>query len=338
MVPLLSVVLPVYNGLPYLKEAVDSILQQTLSDFELLIIDDGSTDGSSALLSDYSDPRVRVIRTSNQGIVPALNLGVREARSPIVARMDADDVALPTRLHKQFHLWHATTDCVALSCNFQTIDDNNNLVDSVKLPISDAAIRFVSLFRCPLLHPGAMFSKEAFLKVGGYRPKFKSAQDYDLWVRLLNEGRFTNHPEALMLYRVHSKSISLNNRQLQLSLAAGVAASYAPCLDSRIKPDTWERMYLFHATGEHLPYEFLAEGNHAFEFACQRLTDDDRELNTWISSYRERMRWRCQARAKSELPKFLKSGKWLLSGLRFDIPKSKVLTSLFSPRNYNSEG
>jgi glycosyltransferase involved in cell wall biosynthesis len=216
--PLISVVLPVYNGGRYLAEAIDSILAQTFSDFELIIIDDGSTDGSLSIIQKYAqkDTRIRVIARENRGLATTLNESIDIARGEWIARMDADDIALPHRFDRQLAWLKETGADISGSWvkNFGSLDQR-----VVKLRQTDEAIKMEMLFACPLAHPAVMMST-ALVKKLRYDKAWEKAEDYDLWERAAVAGcKMTNVPEVLLKYRIHQAQVSTSAsvRQKQLS-------------------------------------------------------------------------------------------------------------------------
>lgn len=217
--PLVSVVLPVYNGEKYLAEAIDSVLAQTFGDFELIMIDDGSTDGSQQILREYErgDPRVRVIVRENRGLATTLNDSIDIARGSWIARMDQDDIALPHRFERQLEWLEKTGADIAGSWvrRFGTSDKR-----VVRLSQTDEAIKMEMLFCSPFAHPAVMM-RAASVKLLRYDKAYEKAEDYDLWERAAEVGwKMTNVPEVLLLYRLHGAQISTitSMRQQQLTL------------------------------------------------------------------------------------------------------------------------
>lgn len=202
-----TVLLPVHNGGVLLRRAVDSILMQTHSDFELLLIDDGSDDGTSLYADSLTDPRVRVLHQPNRGLVETLNRGLREARHEFVARMDADDEAMPDRLAVQVrHLLRHPSIAAAGSC-FVTIDSAGNILDDVHVAADSGYLHRSMYFRNSFAHGSMMFRRQRVLGVGGYRD-VGPCEDYDLWVRLMLVSRLGNVPDVLYRYRVSPSQIS----------------------------------------------------------------------------------------------------------------------------------
>ena len=222
----LDVVLPVRNGLPYIQEAVLSLLNQRFSDFSLLIIDDGSTDGTADELSELarSDARITLASATGSGLVEALNQGLAWSTSPFLARMDADDVSLPTRFEAQLAYFdqHPEVDVVG-SC-VQMIDAHGRLLpDPPAYPTSPENVRR-QLFanRNPIAHPTVMMRSQKIKDLGGYRSPMKSAEDFDLWLRVAECGELANLPDRLLQYRVHDHQVSEADR-LEQSFASELA-------------------------------------------------------------------------------------------------------------------
>ena len=210
--PAISVVLPVYNAEAYVSEAVESILAQTFTDFELIIINDGSTDGSRAILRELAtrDTRIVLIERPNGGLVSALNDSLEMARAELIARMDADDVAMPERFALQHARMIEEPELAVLGGFFNIIDRDGAIIRLYdNLPLTPAAaMRFVK-HGCPVHHPAVMMRRDAVLKAGGYRKAFCHAEDYDLWLRMSDLGHaIANLPQPLLNYREHGANVS----------------------------------------------------------------------------------------------------------------------------------
>lgn len=199
--PEVTVLMSVHNGEDHLKKALDSILAQTLRDFELLVIDDGSTDGTPAILAACGDPRIKVVRQENRGLAAALNRGLDLARGRYVARMDADDVCLPERLERQVAFMEAHPE-VAISGGWVRAQGGGR-DQAWRCPTHAAEVRCRLLFHSVLAHPSVMIRKEAVLREGLYYDEaFRYAQDYDLWQRASRRLGVANLGEVLLDYRV----------------------------------------------------------------------------------------------------------------------------------------
>jgi len=226
--PRVSVLMPAYNARRYLGEAIDSILAQTFRDFELVVVDDGSTDETLAILNRYAaqDPRVRVVSRPNTGISGALNDGLKLCRAPLVARMDADDVAEPQRLQRQVAYMDAHADCVLLGSNVLLIDPAGLPIGvDQNQPAHDQIEQQLLRGRGgAVYHPSAMMRRDAVDRVGRYRAQFNDSEDLDLFLRLAEVGRVANLPEPLLRYRRHLNSVTQNRYQNQWRLKRQIVA------------------------------------------------------------------------------------------------------------------
>jgi hypothetical protein len=219
----------VYNGEKFLREAVDSILNQTLEDFEFIIINDGSTDASEDILDSYrrADPRLQVYSQPNRGLVESLNRGCALARGKYIARMDADDVSIPDRLAMQVEFLeeHAETSVVGGAVEIVDAAGTHKGVDSN--PLDDAAIKSKLLSgSSPYYHGTVLMRAEVLAEFGGYRKVVVSAEDYDLWSRMADHYKLANLPATVLKYRRHPQQISVSRcRQQALSWLAARAAA-----------------------------------------------------------------------------------------------------------------
>jgi glycosyltransferase involved in cell wall biosynthesis len=218
----ISVILPVYNAELYIDEAVNSILSQTFTDFELIIIDDGSTDGSSDLLSKLAalDGRIKLVSRENRGLIATLNEAISLANSDYIARMDADDIALPTRLAKQFEFLQANPKVAVLGTCYRYIDVQGNVGAKRNTFISHADITASFYFCNPIAHPSVMVNYRLLGSDYCYLEQYKTIEDLELWSRLSSKYQLANLAEVLLHYRVLNSSISGGNLQQQINSAA----------------------------------------------------------------------------------------------------------------------
>jgi len=207
--PRVSVLLAVHDGAPWVKDAVASVLAQTLADLELVVVDDGSVDATPALLAGVTDRRLRVERQPRAGLTPALNLALGLARAPIVARLDADDVALPERLARQVAFLDAHPEIGVLGSAAREVNGDGREVRVVRPPEDDAALRRALIRRNPMVHSTVTMRRRAVEGVGGYDARFAVAQDYDLWMRLAAVTRLANLPDALVVRRLLPGRVSV---------------------------------------------------------------------------------------------------------------------------------
>ena len=209
----ISVVMSVHNGERFLREAVASILNQTYTDFEFIIFDDCSSDGSAAILQSFADPRIRIYTNEkNIGLTNSLNKCLALAQGKYIARMDADDISLPTRFAKQVRFLNEHPAIALVGTWMECIDAEGRSLSRVDTPIEPNLIKDEMLKMNCIAHPSVMFRKDVVLAVGGYRTTLgRYAQDYDLWLRLLEQYQISNLPEHLLLYRMHPRQITYEN-------------------------------------------------------------------------------------------------------------------------------
>lgn len=210
--PLVSVVLPIYNGEKFLHEAVESILGQTLSDFEFIVVDDGSKDGSRAILEEYSHRDKRMIFSAlpkNQGVAIASNHGLKMARGKYIARMDADDISLPERFEKQAAFLETHSEIDIIGSATLLVDDRAHKIGLQSVPLEDLAIRWKGCFSSPLIPPTIMFRRSVIVEHDlNYRGPMEQAEDIDFLLRFLEFAKGANLAEPLYVYRVHTASIT----------------------------------------------------------------------------------------------------------------------------------
>ncbi len=229
MSPAVSVVMPVHNGERFLGEAIESVLAQTLSDFELVVVDDGSTDASAAILADYAraDERLVAGRTDHVGQADARNAAVGMARAELIAFLDADDVAYPDRLerHRAYFSGHETVALVGGALTF--IDETGRaFAEDVRYPVTDAEVREAFSHTTPVLNSAATIRRSVFDELGGYRRLFADSEDLDLWLRVAERHEIVNLPETVVRYRIHRGQASALRleQQSMTALAARLSA------------------------------------------------------------------------------------------------------------------
>jgi len=225
----ISVIMSVHNEEPHLRDAVGSILNQTFTDFEFIIIDDGSTDKSWQIIQEYAgtDDRIVPLTQKNIGLTSSLNKGIEIARGKYIARQDADDKSAPDRLKKQIEWFDKHSNGVLCGTQGYMINSDNKLLGKIKsLPIEYNSIRKKLKFQNVFLHTSVMMLKEAVEKVSGYDDFFRYAQDYDLWCRLANKGEMANLAELLVYQRLHDDSITNSQRGAQALYSIVAAARY----------------------------------------------------------------------------------------------------------------
>jgi len=224
--PRISVIMPVFDGEAYLAEAVESVLGQSLSDLELIVVDDGSQDGSRAILERFAeeDPRLHlIVNETNLGAMAASNLAWQAARAPYVARLDADDVALPDRLSRQVAFLDAHPRVAAVGGAIIRIDSAGRRGATIRFPTGSRGIRRTLRRHNCLAHSAVAMRRSALLEIGGYR--LEVAEDFDIWLRLSERWELANLPEPVGLYREHPAQVTFVKLEGQTTAALAVRAA-----------------------------------------------------------------------------------------------------------------
>lgn len=241
--PVISVLMSVYNGERYVAEAIQSILGQTETRFEFLMVNDGSSDASASIMDRYAaqDNRIRVIHQSNRGLVASLNLLLDEAQAPLVARMDADDVSRPERFARQLAYMTANPSIAVLGTNTDELD-----ADGTFFPCSDyhpalsADIRERLMVASTMCHPSVMMRRDMIRALGGYRAAFRHCEDYDLWLRVIEQHDMENMPDRLLLYRRSPDQVS--EKHILVQAIGAACARFAAHQRIAGLPDPFEGM------------------------------------------------------------------------------------------------
>lgn len=211
MIPQVAVIMSVFNGAPYLEEAVRSIQEQAFRDFEFLIVDDGSTDGSGVILDRLAarDRRIRILRQSNRGLIHSLNRAISESHAPILARMDADDVSEPERLERQMAFLASHPRFGLVGAQMAILDEDDSSSPAPWLFPTTPEGFMAALEDSPLIcHPAVMMRRDVVADLGGYRTAFVCCEDYDLWLRMSERTLACSLPETLLRYRRHPHQVS----------------------------------------------------------------------------------------------------------------------------------
>lgn len=242
--PLISVILPVHNAAKYLTEALESLRYQTYPHFEVIAIDDGSTDGSYKILKNYAslDSRFRIFKNkTNLKIAHTLNFGLTKAKGRFLARMDADDISLPARFHKQIKFLQKHPGVVVVGGQCLTMDKNSRLTGKKLFPITHIAIHELMYTANPLQHPSVMINRSLLPKTFiWYNPHLTPAEDLDLYFRLGKFGLYANLKTTILMYRQHQNSETFRNPKYTFKITQKVrrlAASkygYKPSLKSKL--------------------------------------------------------------------------------------------------------
>ena len=215
--PAVSVLMPVYNCAAFVGAAIESILRQTCTDLELIIIDDFSTDSTRDVVSGYKDERIRFIKKKkNTGHVSSLNLGIKISRGVFLARMDGDDISYPARIEKQVNFLKANPDVAVCGTRYELLSSK----EIIKNPVDAKDVKIALLDFCALGHPTVMFRKDFFTANKlTYDPASFPAEDYDLWTRVAPIGNMANLPETLLSYRIHDNQVSVKAQADQVKSA-----------------------------------------------------------------------------------------------------------------------
>lgn len=221
----ISIVLPVYNGEKNLREAIQSILDQSYKYFELIVINDGSTDDSLRIIESFDDPRIRVFTKLNSGLVDSLNMGISLSHGNWIARMDADDICSKDRLEEQIK--YIDYDIAVIGTQVYFIDSQGNVVKESAFPAShdDIVKSMLKLENC-IAHPSTLINKSFLLSVGSYNPFMEVAEDYDLWLKLSKLGKIINVNKKLLFLRKHEGNVSLNKIGVSLQNVLVARAIY----------------------------------------------------------------------------------------------------------------
>ncbi|HZJ14579.1 MAG TPA: glycosyltransferase, partial [Chthoniobacteraceae bacterium] len=208
--PSISVLLPVFNAAPLLGDSVESVLDQTFGDFELLIVNDGSTDETAAILREIRDPRVRVLtNSSNRGLTRSLNRGLAEARGEFIARQDADDLCEPHRFERQIAFLRNLPQIPLLGTAGWRVNSSTRKTGSNDLPTTHEAILWASVTDNPFLHTSVMFRRAVIAnEFGGYNEEFPICQDFELWSRIAARYQVANLVHRLVRMREHASSMT----------------------------------------------------------------------------------------------------------------------------------
>jgi glycosyltransferase involved in cell wall biosynthesis len=198
---LISIIMPVFNGEKYLEHAIDSILSQTYTNFEFIIVDDKSTDSSPKIIKSFTDKRIKIIKNKiNSGVAFSLNRALKIAKGKYIARMDADDISYPTRIEKQVKFLDKNPNVIAVGCQVKIIGDNDQITGTRHYPLDPKTCHDYLMLTSPIQHPTLMARAKAYKKIG-YTSEYKTAEDWDLYFKFLNYGQLSNINQYLYSYR-----------------------------------------------------------------------------------------------------------------------------------------
>ena len=214
----ISVIMPVYNSERYLSIAIESILTQTFQDFDFIIVNDGSTDSSLEIIQRFQteDSRIRILDLPHQGITKSLNSAIGMAQGKYIARMDADDISMPTRFEKQYQYMEAHPEIAVCGAGALIIDEDGDVIRKDRVVCTHENIEKRHLSgKCSLKHSSVIIRADILRKVNGYNEELPYAQDFDLWFRIGEIGKLENLPNALIKFRRNSKSVSYLKKREQ---------------------------------------------------------------------------------------------------------------------------
>ncbi len=211
--PEITVLMPAFNAAGYIGEAIRSVLAQTFRNFELLVVNDGSTDDTEAIVRSFVDPRIVIVNQENRGVAAALNTGLVYARAEYIARFDADDLCLPHRLDVQLAFMERHPEYQVVGSAAEYMDVHGHFLFNHEPPaFSSTQLRELGYDICPFLHSSVMFRKEAVMENGGYSEHAYLFEDHFLWRNILNEHPCANLPEVLMKVRLNPESVTIDER------------------------------------------------------------------------------------------------------------------------------
>jgi len=216
--PKISIVMSLYNSERYLREAMDSVLSQTFSDFEFIIINDGSIDGSASIVQSYDDNRIHFVQQENQGLPAALNAAIHLAKSELIARMDPDDICLPERLAMQYEYMQNNKDVMVLGSATRCINEDGDALPEIYMTPS-FEVGGLAVPETPCIHPTVVFRKSAFMQAGGYAEAMRfGGEDAVLFNKILAFGKVENLSDVLLMYRLSPTSMSQKSRKFNVLL------------------------------------------------------------------------------------------------------------------------
>jgi glycosyltransferase involved in cell wall biosynthesis len=214
----ISVLMAAYNAEALIQESIESILSQTFDDFEFILIDDGSTDTTPDIMKSYKDKRIRMVSQENMGLARSLNKGLRMAKGRYIARLDADDIALPHRLERQYGFMESHPECVASGTSAMIMDINGKYLYTAEVPLAWHEIQAYLPYESPFFHSSVIFQTDPAVACGGYYEKIiHHFEDLVLWNNLTKYGELRNLPEPLIKYRLVPFAITNNSNRIKMN-------------------------------------------------------------------------------------------------------------------------
>ncbi|MFT6069520.1 MAG: glycosyltransferase involved in cell wall biosynthesis [Bacteriovoracaceae bacterium] len=328
--PLVSVVMPVYNAEKYLGSAIESILNQSYKNLEIIIVDDASTDNSLSIIESFKDPRIKIFKNkSNLKIVKSLNLGISKASGKFVARMDADDISHEDRVKKQVRFLQDNEEIDILGTNIWIIDENSQSQGKLlEYPTSPEVNKLLLAKYCVLAHPTVMFRKKIIEENAElYSADFPCAEDYELWLRLSKKYKISNLKEFLLWYRVHPFSLTQNNYSIGIESVCRAIHKHNPL---KIENLDLRGARLIRRPQEIKIYsDFEKTSEMFFESIELALVENDLTQSEVV----ELLKWNALFQIRSILQVGLSLRKFKFSSLRLIIPRKifiiQILKLLF---------
>jgi len=208
-----SVVMPAYNAGPFIAEAIASVLAQSFTHFELIIVNDGSTDDTVAIIQSFNDPHIVLVQQENKGVAAALNTGLQYARANYIARFDADDICYPYRLQKQFEFITHHPEYTVIGSAVDYVEQQGEYIFTYYPDAkSNNEIQVIKYRTCPFIHSSVLYNKNAITKYGGYNTYAHSFEDHLLWINVLHEGKGYNIQEPLIKVRLNPQSVTIDEK------------------------------------------------------------------------------------------------------------------------------
>ncbi len=239
----MTVLMPAYNAGGYIAEAIQSVLEQSFPDFELVIVDDGSTDETAEIIRSFNDSRIVLVSQKNTGIGGALNHGLKLARAPLIARFDADDICYPDRLKTQYQFMGDNPRCIVVGSAVDYVDESNRFIYSHLPPAcTDKQIKALPYPVCPFIHSSVTYRKTAVLAVGGYNAHAHTFEDHLLWLQMAGAGAFFNISRRLIRVRLNPRSLTIDERWRSRSFLSMKSKALRDRKISRIEGEILLRM------------------------------------------------------------------------------------------------
>jgi len=268
--PAVTVLIPAFNAARFIASSIRSVLEQDFPDFELLVIDDGSTDETAGLVENFRDDRIRILRhDGNRGLVATLNEGLHEARGTWVARQDADDLSRKDRLTRQIAHFHGSPEHLIVAAEARLIDDQNRSCGILRLPRTHHQLRWDLCFRNPIPHSSVMMHRQKILDDFGGYPQSVASEDYALWSRVAVTNRIGLIKRPLVDYRIHSSSVMMSSGKGAADIARIRRANIERTLEELVTPD---QMGLLAHSWEKPPGLSWEDYVPAFEAAAESFT------------------------------------------------------------------